>query len=107
MVNDRGNIKWTTMMLPEHVEALRQLAEQQKYKNKPILDDQLIEENEFKLQMAIHDHLTVEIKYFKDHNFHWIKGELRSIAGSGTLTINDNDRTEIKFSDVIEVNMDE
>lgn len=106
MVNDRGNIKWTTMMLPEHAEALRQLREQQEYKDKPILDDQLMEDNAIKLQLAIHEDLTVEIKYFKNRDFYFIKGKLRSVDRSSILTINDEDRTKIRFSDVIEVYVD-
>lgn len=106
MVNDRGTIKWTTMMLPEHAEALRKLREQQQYKSKPILDVQLIEENEIKLQRAIHDNLTVEIKYFKNHDFHFIKEKLHGIDGNGFLTINDEERTRIKFRDVIEVGLE-
>ncbi|WP_419893407.1 YolD-like family protein [Oceanobacillus kimchii] len=42
-VNDRGTIKWTAMMLPEHAELLNQLKEKKNRKQKPILDEQQLE----------------------------------------------------------------
>ncbi|MHA6253269.1 YolD-like family protein [Oceanobacillus sp. CAU 1775] len=107
MVNDRGNIKWTTLMLPEHAEILRELRIQQSYKTKPILDEQLIEENELKLQQAIQADVTIEVKYFKEHNFHFIKGKLRNINanGKGHITFENEDRTEISFHEIIEVKL--
>ncbi|MEI4790671.1 YolD-like family protein [Bacillus sp. FJAT-53060] len=46
MLRDRGTIKWTAMMLPEHVTRLKHdLAETQKT-DKPIIDEQQIEEFE-------------------------------------------------------------
>ncbi|GIP64468.1 hypothetical protein J32TS6_30230 [Virgibacillus pantothenticus] len=40
MVNDRVTIKWTSIMLPEHVEMLEEVWKEQEYKEKPILDEQ-------------------------------------------------------------------
>ena len=107
MVNDRGNIKWTTLMLPEHAEILRELKVQQNYKTKPMIDEQLIEENELQLQQAIHENKEVEINYFKDHDFHFRKEKLRSInvTGGGYITLDNEERTEINFRDIIEVNL--
>lgn len=105
MTKDRGNIKWTTLMLPEHAEILREWREQQEYKMKPILDEQLVEENELKLQLAIHENTTIEVKYFKAHDFHLIKGKLRSVNGEGFLTMDNEESTTIYFRDVIEVKL--
>ncbi|GAB3801050.1 YolD-like family protein [Virgibacillus kimchii] len=60
MVNDRGNIKWTSLMLPEHVQLIKEMWEEDDKKEKPILDEQQIEEIIMKLRMALHDNLTVE-----------------------------------------------
>lgn len=43
MIRDRGSIKWTAMMLPEHVKLLRDWAEEDKYEQMPELDEQQIE----------------------------------------------------------------
>lgn len=104
MINDRGTQKWTSIMLPEHIEALKQLRKEQDYKRKPILDEQLIEENGIKLQMAIEDNSTVEIKYFKNHDFHFIDGKLRNL-NKDELVFENEERSRIKFSDVINVDI--
>lgn len=44
MIRDRGAIKWTAMMLPEHVKVLRDWAEEDTFQQKPDLDEQHIEE---------------------------------------------------------------
>lgn len=79
MVNDRGTIKWTSLMLPEHVEALKKLHEEEDWKDKPIIDEHLIEEINLILQLALKDDLTIEVEYFKDHDYHKIKGKLLAV----------------------------
>lgn len=44
MIRDRGSIKWTAMMLPEHVKILRDWTEEDTYEQKPKLDEQQVEE---------------------------------------------------------------
>jgi hypothetical protein len=47
MIRDRGNIKWTAMMLPEHVVELRKWMDQENYTERPELNEwdlQLIQE---------------------------------------------------------------
>lgn len=46
MIKDRGTIKWTAMMLPEHVQSLKNLLVDEEKIPKPILDEQEIEEIE-------------------------------------------------------------
>src|SRR5699024_4115791 len=70
--------KWTAMMMPEHEEMLRQMWQEQEYKQKPILDEQKQFELNTKLQLALQNDLTVEVEYY-DHNSHdsrKIKGKL-------------------------------
>ncbi|WP_327606087.1 YolD-like family protein [Virgibacillus tibetensis] len=43
MVRDRGSIKWTSLMLPEHAGLLNELWQEDKKTVKPILDSQEIE----------------------------------------------------------------
>ncbi|MGD6815641.1 YolD-like family protein [Metabacillus sp. 84] len=66
MIRDRGNIKWTSMMLPEHVKLLRQWKEEERHTAKPEIDEQQLEEfNEIiciamehhqPLRFTIHEH---------------------------------------------------
>ncbi|WP_078545910.1 YolD-like family protein [Litchfieldia alkalitelluris] len=44
MIRDRGAIKWTSMMLPEHVKLLRDWAAEDLHQQKPELDEQQLEE---------------------------------------------------------------
>ncbi|WP_330948912.1 YolD-like family protein [Virgibacillus sp. MG-45] len=60
-------------MLPEHVQALNKLFEEQDHKQKPILDDQQFIEIDAKLRQAKKNNITVEIEYFADHDYHRVK----------------------------------
>ncbi|PAL14837.1 YolD-like family protein [Peribacillus simplex] len=42
-IRDRGNIKWTSLMLPEHIKMLRQYFGEEYY-DEPVLDEQHLEE---------------------------------------------------------------
>ncbi|WP_040954083.1 YolD-like family protein [Virgibacillus sp. SK37] len=79
MVNDRGNIKWTSIMMPEHINLLKQMWEEKDHKKKPILDEQQVNEISLKLQLAISNDLNVSIDYYKQHDFHKINGKLIKI----------------------------
>ena len=39
MLRDRGNIKWTAMMLPEHVQRLRTWQQEDQQITKPTFDE--------------------------------------------------------------------
>ena len=106
MINDRGTKKWTALMMPEHIEMLNQMWKELEYKNKPILDEQQIEDNAMKLQLAMQNKLTIEVKYFKDHVFNTVRGKILSIISNYYLMFDDEDRTRIKFNDVIDVFVD-
>ena len=44
MIKDRGTIKWTSLILPEHVKNLRDWAAEDKLEKKPELDEQAFEQ---------------------------------------------------------------
>lgn len=79
MVNDRGTIKWTTMMLPEHSNLLKEMWSQKEWKEKPMLDEQLVTEINLNLQLALKDNLTIEIEYFHNRDYHKVKGKLLGV----------------------------
>lgn len=78
-MEDRGTKKWTSIMLPEHQRALQEMWEQQEWKEKPILDEQQMVDINLKLQLALHNDLTVEIEYFKDHVYHKVRDKLLAV----------------------------
>lgn len=74
MIKDRGNKKWTAMMLPEHVAAVKQELINLKKVNKPILDEDRLAEIEMLIHEAMEYNLQLEFKLFK-------KGFIESIIG--------------------------
>jgi|SRR5690625_1944955 len=102
MINDRGTKKWSSIMLPEHVEALKQVIAEQDYKEKPILDDQQLVEIDLKLQMAIQNDLMIEVEYFENHDFHKVQGKLLMIDALNKR-LRFDDGTELKLDDVMDV----
>jgi hypothetical protein len=100
VINDRGTKKWTSLMLPEHLEKLKNVFAEQAYKTKPMLDEQQIMENESILQHAIYDHLTVGIKYFQDHDLHHLQGKITKVIGDDLWI----DHLKININNIIEIN---
>lgn len=98
-INDRGTMKWVSLMLPEQIEGLRRLQEEQNRKEKSILDEQKIEENSFKLRGALQYKLELKITYFANHDFKSIEGSIQNINNK-IIYINDD---ELNFDDIIEV----
>ncbi|GAB3807081.1 YolD-like family protein [Virgibacillus kimchii] len=102
MVNDRGSIKWSAMMMPEHIEMLKKSWKEQERREKPLLDEQQKEEIEGKLQLAIHNDLTIQIKYFKGHDFYYVLDKIASInVKDGSLYLKQMEK--LKLNDIIDV----
>ncbi|MCF3941554.1 YolD-like family protein [Oceanobacillus alkalisoli] len=78
-MEDRGTKKWTSIMLPEHVKALKEMWAEDEWKEKPMLDEQQLTEINLRLQLALHNDLTVEIEYFKNHDYHKTRGKLLGV----------------------------
>jgi hypothetical protein len=58
-------------------------------RKKPILDEQKINQINLKLQLALHDNLTYEVKYFKKHGFQMIRGKIKSTVAGDCLIFDD------------------
>ncbi|QGH34730.1 hypothetical protein GI584_12105 [Gracilibacillus salitolerans] len=74
LVHDRGKIKWASLMLPEHVEMLQDFFSEEAPKEKPVLNEDYINEMELTLQQAIHDKKKVELSYYQN-------GSIKSVIG--------------------------
>ncbi|APH04516.1 YolD-like family protein [Bacillus weihaiensis] len=79
MIRDRGNIKWTSMMLPEHVKLLRHWSESDAYQDKPELDEQRLEEINETICLAMEHHNELVFTYYKNHFFHTCTGYVHYI----------------------------
>ncbi|CDQ39080.1 MULTISPECIES: YolD-like family protein [Virgibacillus] len=102
-MNDRGSIKWTSMMLPEHVELLNRMWAEQEYKEKPVLDEQRLVEMDAQLQLAICNDLTIEIKHYNGRDYLTHRGKLKNI-NKNRLTL-DNE-TAIERINILDIWVD-
>ena len=64
-LRDRGNIKWTSMMLPEHVSMLREWADEDSYEAEKLLDEQHLEEMDTVMAEAMETGRLVTITHFE------------------------------------------
>jgi len=79
MIRDRGNIKWTSMMLPEHVKLLRDWSEEDTYQEKPELDEQQLEQLNETICQAMEEHTELVFTYYKNHFLHTCTGYVHYI----------------------------
>src|SRR5690606_1702662 len=103
IINDRGTIKWTSIMLPEHVQMLDKIFNEPEKKKKPVLDEQEVEEINMNLHQAIHQDLPVEIQYYNNHDYKTVQGKLKKID-TEYLYLNDDGYTKVPLKDIIDVN---
>ncbi|MFC7371150.1 YolD-like family protein [Fictibacillus iocasae] len=110
MIRDRGNIKWTSMMLPEHVKLLRTHEEEADRMEQPHMDEQKQEEWEELLCEAMAENRMLRIDCYKDgrivqvegavHFLDEIKKEIRIITVSGQrAAVKTASITEMRFSE--------
>ena len=76
MIRDRGRIKWTSMMLPEHVKLLRDWAETDSYEKEKELDEQKLEEMNHLLLTALEEHQAVMITHYRYQKHELIIGQI-------------------------------
>ena len=91
MIKDRGTMKWTAMMLPEHVQSLKNALDDEDRVKQPLLDEQEIAEIELLILEAMEFNTPLTFKVFNS-------GFTRLITGS-THYINQM-KSQIIFQDV-------
>lgn len=65
-IKDRGRIKWTAMMLPEHVQMLREWQQEDRYNVKPSLDEFDLEAIFEEIQLAYKRQCSVEVRIWQN-----------------------------------------
>ncbi|WP_028393891.1 YolD-like family protein, partial [Bacillus cihuensis] len=66
MLKDRGTIKWTGLMLPEHVQSLKDALVDEHRIKQPILDEQELEAIEITICEAMEFNTPVTFKLFNN-----------------------------------------
>jgi hypothetical protein len=105
IIRDRGNIKWTAMMLPEHVAMLRELKMNEDNKSKPLIDEQQLEEMNDLIRFAIETNNSVLVTYYQEYDYKVVVGVIeRYDPARGCIRI-DNDGTflTIYTEDIIDI----
>ncbi|WP_419881279.1 YolD-like family protein [Peribacillus sp. B-H-3] len=76
MIRDRGKIKWTSMMLPEHVKMLREWEKEDTYEEQAALDEQQLEEMNMVMGEAMETGRTVTITHYGKHRYQLLIGTI-------------------------------
>lgn len=76
MIKDRGNIKWTAMMLPEHVSLLREIKEELNQKQKPELDEQQLMEMNEVICEGMAENQAIAFTYYRKYDYHCVIGKV-------------------------------
>ncbi|CAH0345632.1 YolD-like family protein [Bacillus sp. CECT 9360] len=108
-MRDRGSIKWTAMMLPEHKKMLADLYEEQKHVTKPKLDEQKLEELNDIMRVALGHTLNVKVTFYRHHRFHSVSGQIAKINKLVKVIWVMDDSGEdhhISFEDILNIEID-
>lgn len=110
MLRDRGTIKWTSMMLPEHLTQLKQDLVDVSKIEKPSLDDQQIEEMDLLVSEALEFNKELKFKLFNNGfvenvtgRVHYINFEQQKLhvkdQNDNTIYINMNNIIGVTYND--------
>ncbi|MGX4766179.1 YolD-like family protein [Bacillus mojavensis] len=110
MLRDRGTIKWTSMMLPEHLTQLKQDLIDVSKIEKPSLDDQQIEEMDILVSEALEFNKELKFKLFNNGfvenvtgRVHYINFEQQKLhvkdQNDNTVYIHMNDIIGVTYND--------
>lgn len=110
MLRDRGTIKWTSMMLPEHLTQLKQDLMDVSKIEKPALDDQQIEEMDLLVSEALEFNKELKFKLFNNGfvenvtgRVHYINFEQQKLhvkdQNDNTVYINMNNIIGVTYND--------
>lgn len=103
-VQDRGTMKWVSLMLPEHIALLQDALTE--YKEKPILDEQKMIEIDRKLKLALEEHVALKMTYYQAGEVQTVYGKLLRIDQTqGYIVLRNEDGTMISLHNIIDVDI--
>lgn len=79
-IRDRGKIKWTAMMLPEHVKELRKWQEDADKVKRPELDEFDLQTMQEEVTRALSSGLETRITTWLDGQLHYHRGVIQEIS---------------------------
>ena len=106
MIRDRGNIKWTAMMLPEHIAELRNWMDKEHYSECPELSDWDLRSVHEEIEVVYKRKCQTLIKTWKDGKI-MTRGaiivEVIDVLSSCIVLDNPYGPERIPFSDIVSV----
>lgn len=79
MINDRGNIKWTAMMLPEHLDLLKEYKRADHVEPIRVLTEWESEELQQTIEQAINQQLDIKLNVWEGGKYTQWNGIIKSI----------------------------
>ena len=107
MIRDRGNLKWTSMMLPEHIKKLRVWVDDDKKTDKPQLDDLELELISDEITRAFNSKCEVKLTIWREgyllHDF----GKIIEINNKNKMIVLDDpfSTTHYPFDEIVSVSL--
>ncbi|WP_335869847.1 YolD-like family protein [Bacillus sp. 2205SS5-2] len=78
MIRDRGRMKWTSMMLPEHVKLLRDWSKEDSFEKEKEIDEQQLEDLNIVAAEAMEYGKCVTITHYTNKRYELLVGTLHS-----------------------------
>lgn len=106
-IRDRGRIKWTAMMLPEHVAIIRDYIAHDGKVKKPVLDEWDLRQLEESIGLALTQNAEIKLKYWRDGDILTRGGKILKVdTGRRLLYVEDPfDTTAYSLDDLIDVSI--
>ena len=106
MNKDRGVIKWTAMMLPEHVKLLREWQEEDSLVMQPELDEAQLEQININLQRAYSEASPIQLKVWEQTGIYTITGIIQKV-NIHEQYVKLTDSRKIQFHNIYEAILDD
>lgn len=81
-IKDRGQIKWVSLMLPEHRKGLEELAREDQEIERPLIDEQQLESLNYILAQSLKEKSRVKISFYERKRLKSISGTIRDYSFS-------------------------
>ncbi|MGP4038317.1 YolD-like family protein [Gracilibacillus sp. D59] len=102
---ERGNKKWTAMMMPEHMEMLHNIFEEELKVEKPILSEDQYEGMQITINKAMEYNQKIDIVYWSNFRLHTAEGYIDKIRGT-SLYINTSDGIDqLEINNIVELSL--
>lgn len=106
MIRDRGKIKWTSMMLPEHVKLLRDWVKEDEDEKEKELDEQQLERMNETILEAMELNHSVAITHYRRQKYELLIGKIHywdSMASKLHIVDNFEELHRIGLSNIVDV----